>query len=132
MANTIKTTHNSAEMRRQDAVDAQENADAWRAGSTPSAGPVFSLAQGDRDQSYAEHFDKLAASMKDQSTKAEMARVDAFDAQENSDQWRAGYTPSPGGPQEYGGLAQRSRYNPASGDNYVDRLDDMKDSTKGL
>jgi hypothetical protein len=43
--------------------------------------------------------------MKSQSTKAEMARAEAIDAQEAADAWKAGYTPSPGGPQEYGGLA---------------------------
>jgi len=75
---SIKAEHNAAETRRQDAIDAQEAADAWRAGRTPSSGPVLSLAQ--HDGSYEEHFDKLAASMKDQSTKREMAREEAYDA----------------------------------------------------
>jgi len=125
---SIKTEHNAAETRRQDAIDAQEAADAWRAGRTPSSGPILSLAQHDRNGSYEEHFDKLAASMKAQSTKNEMAREEAYDAQEGADAWRAGYTPSPGGPQEYGGLVQRSGAdgNPTSPDNYVDRLDGMK------
>ena len=81
MANTIKTTHNTAEQYRQDTVDAQENADAWRKGTTPSSGPV-SLVQGvdRRDQSFAAHFDKLADSMKSQSDKAELARQEAYDS----------------------------------------------------
>ena len=86
LKDSIKKTHTDAEMKRQDTVDAQEHADAWRAGWTPSSGPVLSLAQGaDHDQSYAEHFDKLAASMKAQSSKAEAARQDAVDAQEGAD-----------------------------------------------
>jgi|TARA_B110000285_G_scaffold94342_1_gene107715 hypothetical protein len=61
MANTIKTTHNTAEQYRQDTVDAQENADAWRKGTTPSSGPV-SLVQGvdDRDQGYYDSYSNMA------------------------------------------------------------------------
>jgi hypothetical protein len=40
LATSIKKTHNEAEMYRQDQVDAQEDADAWRKGTTPSSGPV--------------------------------------------------------------------------------------------
>ena len=63
--------------------------------------------------------------MKSQSTTSEKARADAIDAQENADAWRAGYTPSPGGPNEYGGLVQRSGSNPTDADTYATRLGGM-------
>ena len=40
LAASIKATHTAAEAARQAAVDAQEAADAWRAGFTPSP-PAF-------------------------------------------------------------------------------------------
>jgi len=42
---SIKATHKEAELKREDAVDAQENADAWRSGWTPNSGPVLSYHQ---------------------------------------------------------------------------------------
>ena len=41
MNNGVTTAHSTAEAARQAAVNAQEAADAWRKGSTPSAGPVY-------------------------------------------------------------------------------------------
>jgi hypothetical protein len=81
IANTVKTTHTSAEQRRQDAVDAQGNADAWRAGWTPSSGPLLSLHQRRAiPDGYTFNYDNLETSIKNTHDAAEAARSAAVAA----------------------------------------------------
>ena len=125
MANTIKTTHNSAEMRRQDAVDAQENADAWRSGWTSSAGPVVLSQHRAIPDGYHFNFDNLKDSITTAHTTAETARQAAVDAQENADKWRKGSTPNSGTVYPYG-LSQRR----AIPDGYHFNYDNLETSIK--
>merc|ERR1740117_498862 len=77
---SIKKTHTDAENFRQDQVDSQEAADKWRAGWTPSSGPV-SLSQDPTDfDNYATHSGELAASIKKQHNTQEDNRAAAVDA----------------------------------------------------
>jgi hypothetical protein len=97
LADSIKTTHKTAEQKRQDAVDAQENADAWRYGVTASSGPVLSLHQRRAiPDGYTFNFDNLKDSIKTTHDTAESARQAAVSAQESADAWRKGSTPNSG------------------------------------
>jgi hypothetical protein len=75
MADAVKTAHSAAEAARQAAVNAQEAADAWRKGTTPSSGPV-SLVQGvdDRDQGYYDSFSNMANNVHTTHSNAEAFR----------------------------------------------------------
>jgi hypothetical protein len=99
MNNGVTTAHSDAEAARQSAVNAQEAADAWRKGSTPNAGPVLSLAQGQPGPIWTD-YDKHAEVLSDTldahnaawwaEHKAQIAKQKAVDA------WRDGYTANTG------------------------------------
>jgi outer membrane murein-binding lipoprotein Lpp len=99
MNNGVTTAHSSAEAARQAAVNAQEAADAWRKGSTPSAGPVYPYGLSQRraiPDGYHFNYDNLETSIKDTHSAAEAARQSAVNAQEAADAWRKGSTPNAG------------------------------------
>lgn len=97
LANDIKTQHNNAETSRSAAVDAQEKADAWRAGSTPNSGPVITYAQARAiPDGYTFNNGVLSDSIQKAHTDAETARQASVDAQEKSDTWRNGWTANTG------------------------------------
>jgi len=96
---SIKNTHDSAEAARNAAVAAQDAADAWRKGSTPNAGPVLSLAQGQPGPiwtDYDKHAEDLSNTLDTHNAawwaehKAQIAKQKAVDA------WRDGYTANTG------------------------------------
>lgn len=68
LKDSIKKTHTDAEMKRQDTVDAQEHADAWRYGWTPSSGPVVlnQMTNPTDADTYGTHKDNLKAALKAQ------------------------------------------------------------------
>ena len=116
MNNGVTTAHSTAEAARQAAVNAQEAADAWRKGSTPSAGPVYPYGLSQRraiPDGYHFNYDNLETSIKDTHSAAEAARQAAVNAQEAADAWRKGSTPNAGAV-----LALNQRRNPADPDNY--------------
>ena len=120
MNNGVTTAHSSAEAARQAAVNAQEAADAWRKGSTPSAGPVYPYGLYQRraiPDGYHFNYDNLETSIKDTHSAAEAARQSAVNAQEAADAWRKGSTPNAGPV-----LALNQRRNPADPDNYATKF----------
>ena len=68
LKDSIKKTHTEAEKKRQDTVDAQEHADAWRYGWTPSSGPLVlnQMTNPTDADTYGTHKDNLKAALKAQ------------------------------------------------------------------
>jgi hypothetical protein len=73
LADSIKKQHMQAEEDRYAAIEAQEAADAWRAGST-KAPKSFLVQQREIPDSYTVHNGVLSDSIKKTHTDAETAR----------------------------------------------------------
>jgi hypothetical protein len=94
LSDSIKKTHTDAETKRQADVDAQQKADTWRNGFTPSPAPSLMQVREIPD-SYTVHNGVLSDSIKKAHTDAETKRQSDVDAQQKADTWRNGFTPSP-------------------------------------